>query len=432
MKNSETAKETNENAKKRKTGRQKIICAAAVSFFALAAASCAVRIGYIWCNIPDEIFVVEGEKYKFDRFGIFSNLFSMSARANNDGILAPDSTVAKAGGVFDADIRFAGALDVKTVTVNVVSKSYVVPCGDIIGIKVFSDGPVIIKNGSFRTQGGALTCPAEQIPYKKGDVISSVNGVRVKTISEFSKEIDKSGGSGVMIEILRGDKMYCTEVSPRIDADGGGYKIGLVVRDSMAGIGTLTYYCPSDGTLAALGHGITDSDTDRIFPAGSGSMEGARVLSVVKGKRGTPGEIHGMFSGGAVGKIRSNTACGVFAEADGVQFDASKAVPVADAAQIHEGAATVICTVDGDGAKEFDIDIEKIMHMNENNSKGMVIHITDKRLIAATGGIVQGMSGSPIMQDGYLAGAVTHVFVNDSSRGYAIMAKTMLAQGARD
>ncbi len=433
MKNSESGKETNENPKMKTHGRfkkKKIICAAAASFLTFAAASCAVRIGYIWCSVPDEIFVVEGEKYKFDRFGIFSDLFTMSARANNDGILAPDGTVAKAGGVFDADIRFAGALDVKTVTVNIVSKSYVVPCGDIIGIKVFSDGPVIIKNGSFRTQGGALTCPAEQIPYKKGDVISSVNGVRVKTISDFSKEIDKSGGNEVMIEIVRGEKMYCTEVSPRIDADGGGYKIGLVVRDSMAGIGTLTYYCPADGTLAALGHGITDSDTDRIFPAGSGSMEEARVLSVVKGKRGTPGEIHGMFSGGAVGKIRSNSACGVFAEADGVRFDASKAVPVADAAQIHEGSAKVMCTVDSDGVKEFDIEIERIMHMNENNSKGMVIHITDKSLIAATGGIVQGMSGSPIMQDGYLVGAVTHVFVNDSSRGYAIMAKTMLAEGA--
>lgn len=430
MKNRGFAEKINEKAKDYEKSKKKIICAA-VLFFALITAACAGRIGYIWCSVPDEIFVVEGEKYKFDRFGIFSNLFSMSARANHDGVLAPDGTVAAAGCVFDADIRFAGALDVKTVTVNIVSKSYVVPCGDIIGIKVFSDGPVIVKNGSFRTKGGALTCPAEQIPYKKGDVISSVNGVRVTSISEFVKEIDKSGGNEVMIEIVRGDKMYCAEVSPRIDADGGGYKIGLVVRDSMAGIGTLTYYCPSDGTLAALGHGITDSETDKIFPAGSGSMESARVLSVVKGKRGTPGEIHGMFSGGSVGKIRSNTACGIFASADGVQIDASKAVPVADASQIHEGAATLICTVDSDGAKEFEIEIEKIMYMNENNSKGMVIHITDKGLIAATGGIVQGMSGSPIMQDGYLVGAVTHVFVNDSVRGYAIMAKTMLAEGAR-
>lgn len=424
-----TDSKNEENAKTKR--RKKILCVAAAAVLALSAALSTARIGYIWCTVPDEIFVVEGEKYKFDRFNMFSNLFAMSVEANNGGLLAADGTVAKAGGVFEAKVRFMGALDVKTVTVNTVSRSYVVPCGDIIGIKVYADGLEIIKNGSFRTQGGALTCPAEQIPFKKGDVISAVNGVRVKTISEFAKEIDKSGGAEVMLEIVRGDKMYCTGVSPRIDADGGGYKIGLVVRDSMAGIGTLTYYCPADGSMAALGHGITDADTDVVFPTGSGSLEKARVLSVVKGKRGTPGEIHGMFSGGVLGKIHSNTVCGVFAEADGARFDASAAVPVADAEQIKEGAAQVICTVDDDGAKVFDIEIEKIMHMNENNSKGMVIHITDKKLIAATGGIVQGMSGSPIIQDGHLVGAVTHVFVNDSTRGYAIMAKTMIAENAK-
>lgn len=315
-----------------------------------------------------------------------------------------------------------GLVPIRQVEVGVLSDLEVVPCGNTVGIKLFSDGVMVVGSSPIAGQ-----TPAAEIA--EGDLIIEVDGVRIADMEGLSQKIERSEGKPLVFTCRRDKTTYQTTVTPLWSEEEQRYCVGLWVRDSTAGIGTLTFYDPESGFFGALGHPITDVDTGKKLPVGQGEVLNSRVIGVEKGKRGAPGELKGIFTTGDLnGEVFSNTDVGVFGALVGAQGLPSEPIEAAGRSEVHEGAASIRCNVSGEAVEEFAIQIERVMHQSRNDSKSMVIRITDERLLEKTGGIVQGMSGSPILQDGKLIGAITHVLVNDPTRGYGIFIENMLTE----
>ena len=310
-------------------------------------------------------------------------------------------------------------------------RRYVVPVGHTVSIKLFSRGVMVVGLADVATEQGD-TSPARQCGLRTGDIITHIDGRQVDTIEEVQSLLQAAGGETMAIQLTRGGRMVETETAAVQCMNDGSYRLGAWIRDSMAGIGTITYYDPDSGKFAALGHGINDIDTKLLMPLESGAIMGARVSDVQTGQKGTPGELHGTFDlEQDLGTLYANTDCGVFGVTSGAGgCFAGEAVPVAAKREVKVGAATILSNVEGDSVEEFDVEILRIYRCTGQDSRSMMIRVTDEDLLARTGGIVQGMSGSPILQDGKLVGAVTHVLVNDPTCGYAIFADTMLEAGA--
>ena len=292
-----------------------------------------------------------------------------------------------------------------------------VPVGHTVGIKLFARGVVVVK----LSEGGT---PARAGGLQTGDVIVKCAGSAVTSSEQFKALLQESGGEATDLQVRRdGDRVTLT-VEPSQN-DQGVYGIGAWIRDSMAGIGTVTYYDPETGVFGALGHGITDVDTAQLMPFANGSILPATVKAVRKGEHGAAGELRGAFDlTGDLGSLSANTNSGIFGmlEADGDALPLGEALPVGTA---QPGPAVIRTNVRGDAVEEFEIQIEKVLPQ-ASDGRDLVLTVTDQELIALTGGIVQGMSGSPIIQNGALVGAVTHVLVNDPTKGYGIMIETML------
>jgi len=362
-----------------------------ILFFSLLILSVFGRITYICATIPDEIQLGENQKYNFDKYGFFSPLFSIDVPAEYSGVLTKDGKIEKSKSVSRAGVKLFNTFTVKSVNINYTEDKKIIPGGDAIGIKIHADGVEVLKQSPIETIYGNKTSPCKNLPIEKGDVIKKVNGENTETITKFTKEIQKSNGSLVTLSV-QGDKgLKDVTVTPVADTKGA-YKIGLMVRDSMAGIGTLTYVNPSDRTFGALGHGIEDADTGLLFPMERGTMEQAKIISVEKGRKGAPGQLHGMFSGyEKMGNLLKNTHIGVYGKMSEKNYIVENALLPASITETKEGKAKIISTIDETGKREFDINIERIIFMNADTSKGMVIHITDPYLLNTTGGIVQGM-----------------------------------------
>ena len=292
-----------------------------------------------------------------------------------------------------------------------------VPVGHTVGIKLFARGVVVVK----LSDGGT---PARACGLQTGDVIVKCGGSTVTSTEQFQVLLQKSDGSTTDLQVQRqGDPVTLT-VEPEPN-DQGVYCIGAWIRDSMAGIGTMTYYDPATGAFGALGHGITDVDTAQLMPFADGSILPSTVKAVKKGTAGSAGELKGDFDLTAdLGDLYANTNCGVFGTLDAADHAAvlGEAVPTGTA---KAGPAVIRANVRGDTVEEYDVEILKVIP-NASDGREMVLSVTDPELIAITGGIVQGMSGSPILQDGKLVGAVTHVLLNDPCKGYGISMETML------
>ena len=304
----------------------------------------------------------------------------------------------------------------------------VIPLGRAVGIKLFSDGVVVVGLSEIETGSGAAA-PAKDCGLKAGDVITSISGSDVDTIEEVQAVLQETAGEPVPLVALRGgDEMSMTVQAVQCSADGA-YKLGAWIRDSMAGIGTLTFADASTGQFGALGHGISDLDTSLLMPLENGSIMPAEVSNVQKGVAGTPGQLKGEFDVSAnIGNLAANTGCGIFGTLNDASLLSGKAVPVARRGETDVGAATILSNISGDTVKEYDVEIVKVYAESETDSRDYMIRVTDPELLKETGGIVQGMSGSPILQNGKLIGAVTHVLVGDPTCGYAISAERMLAQ----
>lgn len=289
------------------------------------------------------------------------------------------------------------------------SNVYVIPGGEVVGIKLYTKGLLVVGMSPAPS-------PASLAGIKQGDIILKANGNELSDTSQLFEIVSKN--DKISLECVRNSKIYNTVVIPNISS--GAPRIGAWVRDSTAGLGTITFY--TQDKFAALGHAVTDSDTGKIMSLSDGSITGANVVGVSIGKRGTPGELIGTFADNTIGTIDINCENGLYGKSSTIPD--KQAVKIANRSEISEGDAYILANIDGSGVQQYSIKIERISLYAY--TKPIIFKVTDKKLLDTTGGIVQGMSGSPIIQNNMLIGAVTHVFVNDPSRGYAIFAENMI------
>ena len=303
----------------------------------------------------------------------------------------------------------------------------VIPMGRAVGLKLFSDGVLVVGFSEIPTDAGKAA-PAKDCGLKEGDIITHINSKEVDTIEQVQQVLQGLEGDKMSIRCLRGEQqVQMTAQAVKCTSDGE-YKLGAWIRDSMAGIGTVTFYDPSSGTFGALGHGINDVDTTMLMPLQSGGIMEASVTEVKKGAKGAPGQLHGAFSsGGDIGTLWANTESGVFGTLSAETLcEGHKPVAVATVSEIKAGPATILSNISGETVEEYTVEITNLYPVDDGDTRDMMLRVTDPRLLETTGGIVQGMSGSPILQNGKIVGAVTHVLINDPTTGYGIFMENML------
>ena len=300
----------------------------------------------------------------------------------------------------------------------------VTPGGHPFGIKLHTEGVLVVGMTDIQS-GSALLNPAKEAGIKVGDVLISIDGQKLERGCDVRSMVSGSGGQPLSFTLRRGEQELSLTLVPVLSEFDNAYKAGFWVRDSSAGIGTMTYFDPVSGAFAGLGHAVCDIDTGAIMPLASGKIVDVNISGINAGQSGRPGELKGTFlSGRPLGELHINSEAGLFGLLS-ASFLSHDPIPMARKQQVEPGPAVIFSTISGNKPQSFDITIEKVNHTDTSPSKNMVIRVNDDRLLSATGGIVQGMSGSPIIQNGKLVGAVTHVFVNDPSRGYGIFAENM-------
>ncbi len=304
------------------------------------------------------------------------------------------------------------------------------PIGRTIGLKLYTDGVLVVGMSEVDGIDGIKYKPYENSGIKEGDMIKSINGKPISNTEELVDIINESNGESISIRYQRESEEIYTTITP-IKVLDGTYMIGLWVRDAAAGIGTLTYYEEATSSFAALGHGINDVDTNKLLNISNGELVTSQIVSIVKGEKGKPGEIRGIIAGGEViGNIEVNSTIGVYGKVTNFDYINKVKLPemlVAQRNEIKEGKATIICQLSNENkVEEYEIEIKKIYRINYKDNKSMLIKITDEKLIEKTGGIIPGMSGTPIIQNGKFIGAITNVLLNDPTQGYAIFADMMM------
>lgn len=322
-------------------------------------------------------------------------------------------------------------LPVKTVKVNVGDDVMVIPGGQSIGVTLYTKGALVVGITGIQLESGDIVNPARSAGMLPGDVILTINDNEVNDADHVAQIVENTDG---LLDVLvdRAGRKINLQIEPVTDYSDGKKRLGIWVRDSTAGVGTLTFITPDSEWFAGLGHAICDVDTGSILTVREGEIYFSEVIQVNKGENGAPGEIKGYFSSasGTMGIIEKNNNYGIYGPLyEDVDMSAfSDPVPVASRDEVQLGPATILATIDSEGVKEFDCEIIKLTGQSVSGQKGIVLRITDEELLAVTGGIVQGMSGSPILQNGKLVGAVTHVFVNNPTKGYGVYVDWMLDQ----
>ncbi len=303
------------------------------------------------------------------------------------------------------------------------SAAELVPLGSSVGIKLASSGAMIMEISPELSEN-----PAKKAKLAPGDIIKSVNGEKISSNEVLKDAIESCEGRELTFEIERGGKTEQVKITP-VKNESGSYSLGVWIRDSIAGIGTMTYYNPEDNSFGALGHGINDTESNCLIPIEGGVLGDTDISEVKKGKSGSPGELIGEYDASrSFGNIEKNTESGIFGTVfDFDRFSGKSPLETAKFDEIKTGKATILCNLGGCSAEEYEIEIEAVYH-DKSDTKNMLIRATDERLLDKTGGIVRGMSGSPIIQNGKIVGAVTHVLINDPTRGYAIFIDNMLKE----
>ncbi|MEF9969643.1 MAG: SpoIVB peptidase [Ruthenibacterium sp.] len=328
------------------------------------------------------------------------------------------------GNSYNTSLALGGVIPVKDVRAEVVSRRVVNVCGTPFGIKMFANGAMVVGFSDIYTATGYCN-PAKNAGLKMGDVIQSIAGKSTKTNEDVASALQGLGGAPAEVHYMRSGVQKSCRITAVRDAAGGSWRTGMWVRDSSAGIGTLTFVDAASGTFAGLGHSIHDVDTGAALTLRKGEIVAVEITGAVSGTQGSPGELKGRFlSTIPMGVITINGETGVYGHASAALSDS--ATELAYAQEISAGAAEILTTIHGQTPQRYSVQIEKIALNAQNQNRNMIVHITDTRLLSATGGIVQGMSGSPILQNGRLVGAITHVLVNDPTRGYGIFAENML------
>jgi stage IV sporulation protein B len=326
---------------------------------------------------------------------------------------------------YKAQLMLYRVIPIKTVQVDVVKETLLVPCGTPFGIKMLTNGVVIVGLADIKTASGTAN-PAAVAGLKVGDIITAINGKEVNTNAEIIETVTNSEGKELAFSFNRNNTNCSTKLIPVKSETDSSYKAGVWLRDSTAGIGTLTFYNPATKSFGGLGHGVCDADTNELMPLLNGDIVPVTISGITKGEKGNPGELRGYFTTDtAMGTLDANVPAGVYGTLNSIPKGSS--LEVAMKQEVKTGAVKILTTIDGGRPQYYDAEIEKVDYRDSVQSKNMVVRITDEKLINATGGIVQGMSGSPIIQNNKIIGAVTHVFVNDPTRGYGIFAENMLA-----
>lgn len=371
--------------------------------------------GIVMANeLPDEFHVTEGNTLKL------SGGLPVTSTAG-DSVAAQSNL--KAGLKYNSDLKLFGLVQIKNVSVSVVKPTYVIPGGEVFGVKLYTEGVMVIGMSDVDTTEGPHN-PSYDAGIRKGDILIAINGKSVNSNDEVGTAFSHSDGKELTVSVKRGTTGFDVKVKPAYSNSEKSYKAGMWVRDSTAGIGTITYYNPDTGVFGGLGHAVCDVDTGEILPLLSGEAVKADLSDIVKGSRGKTGELEGTLEETTIGSLLLNNQTGVFGVLKS-SIPTAKSIPMAMCQQIHKGAAQIISTIDSTGPHTYSVVIDSVNYDAKSPTKNMVIKITDQKLISKTGGIVQGMSGSPILQDGYLVGALTHVFVNDPLTGYGIFAENM-------
>lgn len=391
-----------------------------------------------YANIPDEIYVQRGITKTIDlglpvKADVTSkgviNITSETLE-NVTGMQSPLVIEPVDSGEANIELSILG-VPVKNVKVSVSDELMVIPGGQSIGVTLYTKGALVVGITGVETENGNIKNPAREAGMLPGDIILAINGTEIDNAYHLREIINQLQGV-ISIRVDRNGRVLDLNMKPVRDPSDGKLRLGLWVRDSTAGVGTLTFIMPNDRKFGGLGHAICDLDTGNILSVKEGEIYFSEVIQVNKGENGVPGEIQGYFSSssGNMGAIEKNTDYGIYGTIfSDLSLDKfSKPIPAANRSEVRLGKAKILATIDNEGVKAFDCEIIKINVQDEAGQKGIVLQITDRELLEKTGGIVQGMSGSPIIQNGKLIGAVTHVFVNNPTKGYGLYIDWMLEQ----
>ena len=386
------------------------------------------------CSIPELIHLRQGQNASYSFF------LPVKMQVQEDSVCVSEVTHNSLGatqttlipvktGETQVKLRLLGCIPVGSSTVQVHQERILMPGGQSIGLALTTEGVFIVDTADVFLKDGSAVQPAKTAGLEAGDSILRVNDTAVHSLEELTQAVAASGGKPMEITYRREGKDLTTTVTPVAD-ESDIARIGVWVRDSTAGIGTMTYIDPETMTFGALGHAVTDQDSGRILPIEEGQVYQSQIMEVKKGERGEAGELHGVFTENwdSVHSLNRNTEYGVYGRMDAVETNPlyPNGLPLAAQAEVQPGPASILTTVDDTGIREFSCEILRVTPQLTPDTRSMVIRITDPELLSITGGIVQGMSGSPIIQDGKLVGAVTHVLVNDPTRGYGIFIENML------
>lgn len=372
---------------------------------------------YLDRKIPDEIQVEKGMEQDVE---------SMLAQPL---VTFEDAVTVSGEGSYLLPCRLLGFVPFKNVKVIPADSTSVYVSGSTVGLYMETEGVLIIDTGEITSENGTAQAPAKNI-VKSGDYIVAFNEQKISSKQELMDDLSLLDGGKVTLDVRRNGETIPVSLTPVKDTEGN-YKLGIWVRDDTQGIGTLTFV-DSSGNFGALGHGISDVDTGELLQIHEGELYQAEILGIQKGIKGSPGELSGLIRyepGRIIGSISGNSENGIYGAFTGnvTSGISLKKLPVAYKQELEIGPASILCCVEG-SVQEYDAEITKIDLNHEDSNKSFVIHVTDPQLLNITGGIVQGMSGSPVVQNGKFVGAVTHVFVQDSTSGYGIFAETMLEQ----
>jgi len=339
--------------------------------------------------------------------------------------LEKNTLSARSVGAGEVTVNLFGFLPIRRIAVDVREEMRLIPGGQAVGVALATKGVMVVGVSDISGKS-----PAQAAGLRAGDVIESINGNVLQSSEQLTALVSSANGENLSIVFQRDGKSNTAVLTPLMDPSSGLWRIGAWVRDSTAGVGTLSYYNPQDQSYGALGHAINDGDTGKLLPIRMGSLLKADIVSVRRGQKGTPGELRGSFlrDQQILGDIDINTNLGIYGNLDQPLSNPlyPGGLPVGYHETVEAGPAIILSTVDGNGIRAYEVEITHVDKKNASGSKNMVIRVTDPELLEKTGGIVQGMSGSPIIQDGKIIGAVTHVLVNDPTRGYGIFIENML------
>lgn len=384
---------------------------------------------------PENLNIIKGENKNLDisfpfsldyndNESIVQTIYNEGSKSYNlNGIETGESQL---------QLKLLGLIPLKDVNLNVIERPSLIPGGNAIGVRLNTRGVLVVAITDVIDIHGTRSSPAKDAGLKIGDCIIAINDEKIVSAEQVVEILNRIKDDEIRIRILRNNAEFETKAKSIQCLQDNSYRLGVWVRDKTTGIGTLTYINPSNKTFGALGHGITDIDTSKLLTVEDGMIMDAKVSDVTEGKKGVPGEIKGVFyrTDEVIGVIKINDEFGIYGnlEDDYLKNNEIKLIPIGFKEEVTEGRAYILTTIENNTIEKFEINIENIEKHDKANAKSMIIKITDPNLLEKTGGIVQGMSGSPIIQNGKLIGAVTHVFINDPTKGYGLFIEWMLEQ----